>query len=197
MSGTLNLTKAVAGQKVDLTKNNPGLKNLKVELGWKPNEAASSKSFDLDAFALCLNDQGKLEDVGNVCYFRNLTTLAGAVSHSGDNLTGEGDGADEVISVMLDAVPANIAKVLFAVNIYQAAEKNQNFGMVKETFVQVVDADTNQALVRFDPSEDASVFTGLRLASIYRHNGEWKFEAVSTDQAGYNGDINTLVGLHQ
>lgn len=196
MSETLNLTKAVAGQKVDLTKGNPGLKRVNVELGWKPNEAASSKSFDLDAFALALNDQIKLDTIDNVCYFRNLKTLGGAVSHSGDNLTGEGEGADEIISVDLEKVPANIHRILFAVNIYQAAEKGQNFGMVKETFCQVVDADTNQALVRFDPSEDASVFTGLRLAAIYRHNGEWKFEAVSTDQAGFNGDINTLVNMY-
>lgn len=196
MAETLNLTKAVAGQKVDLTKNNPSLKNLKVELGWEPNKAASSKTFDLDAFALGLNDQNKVSSVNDVCYFNNKSILGGAVSHSGDNLTGEGDGADETITVNLSAIPAEINKILFAVNIYDAKAKGQNFGMVKNTFVQVVDADTNQALVRFDPSEDASTFTGLRLASIYRNNGEWKFEAVSTDQAGYEGDINTLVGLH-
>ena len=197
MSETLNLVKAVPGQKVDLTKGNPGLKTLKVELGWDPNTSASPKTFDLDAFCIALNDQGKVGDVSNVCYFGNLSTLSGAVSHSGDNLTGQGDGADETITVQLDKIPANIHRLVFAVAIYQAAEKGQNYGMVKNTFVQVVDADTKNALVRFDPSEDASVFTGLRLAAIYRNNGEWKFEATPTDQAGYNGDINTLVGMYQ
>lgn len=166
----------VKGQKMDLTKGNPGLKNLIVGLGWDVNRGTGS-AFDLDSAALCLNAQGKLASDTDMIFFGNLKHNSNAIRHSGDNLTGVGDGVDETITVELDKVPSDIDKIVFDVSIYQANSRRQNFGQVNNAFIQVVDKDTGTELLRYDLSEDYSVETSVLIGEIYRHNGEWKFNA--------------------
>jgi len=186
---SVNVTK---GQKVDLTKGNPGLKTIKVGLGWDVNKGSSGE-FDLDGFVFGLNDQGKVPDADSICYFGKLSIFGGAVSHSGDNLTGVGDGDDETVTVNLAAVPANVEKLVIAVNIYQASSKGQNFGMVRNAFCRCYDGDTNQELMKYDLGEEYSTFEGVVFGELYRNNGEWKFGAVSN---GFNGDINAAVAMY-
>lgn len=186
---TVSVTK---GQKVDLTKGNPGLKTLKVGLGWDVNRG-NGVDFDLDAFIFGLNDQNKLPDEKSVCYFGQKNIYNGAVVHSGDNLTGVGDGDDETITVNLSAVPAEIHKLVIAVNIYQASSRSQNFGMVRNAFCRCYDGDTNQELMKYDLGEEYSTFEGVVFGELYRNNGEWKFGAVSN---GFNGDINAALALY-
>lgn len=184
MSETLNLQK---GERVDLTKTNPGLKLANVGLGWDIN-AGNSGTFDLDAFAFSLKAsklKGSLAE--SVCYFGNKTLVG--VQHGGDNLTGAGDGDDETIKIDLAAVPADVDEILIGVNIYQAASKRQNFGMVNNAFIRVYDADTKAELVKFDLTEDYSAFTGVIAGSLYRKDGEFKFKAVGS---GINGDIDAI-----
>lgn len=170
------------GAKVDLTKTNPGLKKLNLGLGWDVSQAG--KSFDLDAFALLLKG-GKFTNSKDLIFFGNLT--GEGIKHAGDNLTGEGDGDDE--TVMLDLTKLTAEEVIIGANIYQAQQKGQNFGQVKKAFIRAYDADTKQELARFDLSEDYSSNTGVALGRVYKHNGEWKFEAVGQ---GKNGDLNQI-----
>tara|TARA_R110000868_G_scaffold14066_1_gene65586 strand:- start:336 stop:905 length:570 start_codon:yes stop_codon:yes gene_type:complete len=189
MSVTVNVTK---GQKVDLTKTNPGLKSLKIGLGWDVNKGSGGE-FDLDGFIFGLNDQNKVLDSESICYFGKLSIYGGAVVHSGDNLTGVGDGDDETIVVNLSAVPANVEKLVIAVNIYQASSRSQNFGMVRNAFCRCYDGDTSQELMKYDLGEEYSTFEGVVFGELYRNNGEWKFGAVSN---GFNGDINSAIAMY-
>lgn len=190
MSVSVNVVK---GQKVDLTKGNPGLKTLKVGLGWDVNKGSGGE-FDLDAFVFGLNDQNKVPDSDSVCYFGKLSIFGGSVAHSGDNLTGAGDGDDETITVNLAAVPANIEKLVIAVNIYKATERSQNFGMVRNAFCRCFDGDNpSQELMKYDLGEEYSTFEGVVFGELYRNNGEWKFGAVSN---GFNGDINSAIAMY-
>lgn len=175
----------VKGQKVDLTKTHPGLKKVNAGLGWDVN-SGSGDAFDLDAFALALVG-GKLTSSANVIYFNNK---AGAgITHSGDNLTGAGDGDDETIFIDLTQIPSEVDEVLLCVNIYEASSRRQNFGQVKNSFVRLYDAETQKDLVRYDLNEDYSAFSGIVMGKLYRKDGEWKFQAVGE---GRNGDINTF-----
>lgn len=192
MSTTTVSVNVEKGQKVDLTKGNPGLKSLKIGLGWDVNKG-SGVDFDLDAFCFGLNDQGKVPDADSICYFGKLAIFGGSVSHSGDNLTGVGDGDDETISVDLSNVPAAVQKLVVAVNIYKAKERSQNFGMVRNAFCRCYDGDTKQELMRYDLGEEYSTFEGVVFGELYRHSGEWKFGAVSN---GFNGDINSALGMY-
>ncbi len=180
MSDTMTVS-LVKGQKVDLTKNNPGLTKVFLAAGWDVGA-----NFDLDIAAIMLDVNGKLAKKENLVFFNNLTSPDGSVMHRGDNLTGVGDGDDEVVDIDLSAVPADVDKIILAINIYQANERRQNFGMVKNAFVRTVN-NTDPAkpeLNRFDLSEDFSIGTGIEAASIYRHGGEWKFAALGTEFTG-------------
>lgn len=181
----------VKGQKVDLTKGNAGLKHLVVGLGWDVN-ASGSAAFDLDAIALCLDANDKLAQDTDMVFYGNLTHGSGAIKHSGDNLTGVGDGVDEAINVDLDAVPAEINKIVFDVSIYQANDRRQNFGQVENAFIQITDGDTNEELVRYDLSEDFSIETSVLLGEIYRHNGEWKFSAKGQGVEGEIAEVRNM-----
>lgn len=181
----------VKGQKVDLTKGNTGLKHLIVGLGWDVNTSGSA-AFDLDAIALCLDANDKLAQDTDMVFYGNLTHGSGAIKHSGDNLTGVGDGVDEAINVDLDAVPAEINKIVFDVSIYQANDRRQNFGQVENAFIQITDGDTNEELVRYDLSEDFSIETSVLLGEIYRHNGEWKFNAKGQGVEGEIAEVRNM-----
>lgn len=184
----INLTK---GQKVDLTKGNPGLKKIMVGLGWDVNAFDSGADFDLDASAFLLGEDGKCPTEKEFIFYGNLTHESGAVQHMGDNLTGEGEGDDEQILVDLSLIPANIAKVAFTVTIYDSDVRGQNFGQVSNSFIRIVDESTGQELIRYDLGEDFSIETAVVVGELYRHNGEWKFNAIGS---GFQGGLAALCG---
>ena len=178
---SVNLQK---GQKVDLTKGNAGLKTLIVGLGWdeapkKFSLFAKQEDIDCDASVLLINAQTKkLAGAVDVVYFGNLTHRSGAVRHCGDNLTGAGDGDDEQIIVELTKVPETYDRLVFTVNIYQAQQRKQHFGMIRNAFIRVVDADTGSELCKYNLSENYDGKTAMIFGEVYRYNGEWKFGAI-------------------
>ena len=182
----ISLTK---GQKVDLTKNNPGLKNVLVGLGWDINRFDSGSDFDLDASAFLVQENGKVSGDQDFIFYSNLEHPSGAVVHLGDNRTGSGDGDDEQITVDLSKVPENIARIAFTVTIYDAESRRQNFGQVANAFIRLVNADTDEEIVRYDLGEDFSIETAMVVGELYRHNGEWKFNAIGS---GYQGGLAAL-----
>lgn len=179
----------VKGQKVDLTKGNSNLKKIVVGLGWDVNKYDGQSDFDLDASAFLLNANGKVRNDSDFVFYGNLNHQSGAVSHTGDNLTGEGEGDDEQIKVDLSKVPSDVESIAFAITIYDAETRKQTFGQVSNAFVRIFDEETGNELIRYDLGEDYSVETALIVGKLYRKDGEWKFEAVGS---GYN---NGLTGL--
>ena len=189
------------GQKVSLSKENAGLSQVIAGLGWDEVKRARKGLFapkpqpiDCDASALLLRN-GKLVDKADIIYFGNLRHKSGTVQHMGDNLTGEGDGDDEQIRVDLSLVPANITKIAFTVTIYDADVRRQNFGQVSNAFIRIVDAKTNQEMCKYNLTEDYSGMTAMIFGEIYRHNGEWKFNAIGqgTNDPGLGELVNRYV----
>ena len=177
------------GQKVDLTKTNPGLKEILIGLGWDTNKYDGGKDFDLDAAAFLLGAGGKVNDDSDFIFYGNLKHSSGAVEHLGDNLTGEGEGDDEEIKIDLSKVPANVEKIDFTVTIYEADERKQNFGQVENAFIRVVNMATNEELIRYDLGEDFSIETAVVIGELYRNKGEWKFNAIGS---GFSGGLAAL-----
>lgn len=168
------------GQKIDLTKTNPGLTKVLVGLGWDTNKYDGGKAFDLDASIFCLNAAGKAASEKDFVFYNNNQNPSGSVVHTGDNLTGEGDGDDEQVKVNLATVPPETEKIAFCITIHEAAERSQNFGQVTNAFVRIVNEDTGAELIRYDLGEDFSVETAVVVGELYRHSGEWKFNAVGS-----------------
>lgn len=164
-----------------------GLTKITVGLGWDTNRYDGGAAFDLDAAAFMLNASGKVRNENDFIFYNNLQGQG--VTHTGDNRTGDGDGDDEQINVDLTAIPADVEKVSFTVTIDQAEARNQNFGMVENAYIRVVDTATNTELLKYDLCEDFSVETAIVVAEIYRHNGEWKFNAVGS---GFSGGLAAL-----
>lgn len=185
MTGGLQLTK---GQKLDLTKGNPGLDQLEIGLGWDVNNHGST-SYDLDAEVFMLNEAGRVVSPSHVIFYNNLKSPDGAVCHNGDNRTGDGEGDDETIDVTLSKISSDVKKLVFAVTIDSALAKRQNFGQVSNAYIRIVNKATNQELCRFDLSEDHSASISMVVGEVYRHNAEWKFGA--TEQ----GSAKDLAGL--
>ena len=177
------------GQKVSLTKVNPGLKNIVVGLGWDTNKYDGGFDFDLDSAAFLLGENDKVNSDSDFIFYNNLKHSSGAVQHLGDNLTGEGDGDDEQVKLDLSLVPQNVNKIAFTVTIHEAQERRQNFGQVNNSYVRVVNADTNQELLKYELGEDFSIETAVVVCEIYRHNGEWKFNALGS---GFEGGLEAL-----
>jgi stress response protein SCP2 len=194
----INLQK---GQRVDLTKSNPGLSKIIVGLGWDPVQSGGggffsslfgggAQNIDCDASVIMLGENDRLQNNNDVVYFGNLRSRCGSVQHSGDNLTGEGDGDDEQIMVDLSRVPANIQKLVFVVNIYDCVKRKQHFGMIRNAFIRIVNPSNQQALLHYNLTEDYSGRTCLIAGEIYRHANEWKFAAIgSGTNAASLGDI--------
>ena len=177
------------GQKIDLTKTNPGLSKILIGLGWDTNKYDGGSAFDLDAAAFLLGEDGKAKSESDFIFYGNLKHVSESVEHLGDNLTGEGDGDDEQIKIDLSKVPADVAKIDFTVTIYDADKRNQNFGQVSNAFIRIVDEANNTELIRYDLGEDFSIETAVVVAELYRHNGEWKFNAIGS---GFSGGLSAL-----
>ena len=177
----INLKK---GQRISLTKEDPGLKQIMCGLGWDCTQKSGgffggNKQFDLDSSILCLDTDKKLLDVKNIVYFGNLRHSSGAIVHQGDNLTGAGEGDDEIINIDLPLIPPNIAYLVFAINIYKCNQRKQDFSMVDNAFVRLVNRNTGKELARYNLSgSEYDGMTGMIMAELYRHNEEWKMAAV-------------------
>ncbi|KYG35434.1 TerD family protein [Priestia endophytica] len=179
------------GQRIDLTKGNPTLSNILIGLGWDPVQSSGgggllsslfgggnkAPNVDCDASVLMLQDD-KITKKEQLIYFGNLKSSCGSVTHSGDNLTGEGAGDDEQILVSLQDIPSYINKLVFVVNIYDCVRRKQDFGMLKNAYIRVQNQDNGEQLLRFNLSDDYSGKTSLVVAEIYRHGSDWKFGAI-------------------
>lgn len=185
---SVNLQK---GQKVDLTKGNAGLRRVMVGLGWDEAEqpqasglfgslfgGGQKQDIDCDAIAFLLDSNAKIARRSDVVFFNNLRHDSGCVIHQGDNLTGAGDGDDEQIMIDLAGLPSRYDRVVILVSIYQATNRKQQFGMIKNAFIRLVDADTNKELCIYNLSENYQGMTAMIFGEVYRYNGEWKFNAI-------------------
>ena len=177
------------GQKVSLTKDNPGLQHVVVGLGWDVNNYDTGGDFDLDAAAFLLGDSGRVASSDDFVFYGNLKHTSGAVEHLGDNLTGAGDGDDEQIKVDLTKVPDPVARIAFTATIYEAEERRQNFGMVSNAFIRIYNEASGEELLRYDLGEDFSIETAVVFGELYKNNGEWKFNAIGS---GYQGGLAAL-----
>ena len=184
----INLSK---GQKVSLTKGNPGLKSIMVGLGWDVNAFDTGADFDLDASVFLCGANGKCPTEKEFIFYGNLKHPSESVEHMGDNLTGGGEGDGEQIMIDLTKVPANIEKIAFTVTIYEADARRQNFGQVSNAFIRIVDQSNGQELIRYDLGEDFSIETAVVVGELYKHNGEWKFNAIGS---GFQGGLAALCG---
>ncbi|WP_294089011.1 TerD family protein [uncultured Actinobacillus sp.] len=176
------------GQNVSLSKTDPSLKNVLVGLGWDAR-STDGQDFDLDASIFMAAENGKVPSDSYFIFYNQTRSPCGGVEHTGDNLTGNGDGDDESVLVKLDQVQSNIKSLFITVTIHEAEARRQNFGQVSNAFVRLVNNDTNEEVVRFDLSEDYSTETAMVFGEIYRHNGEWKFRAIGQ---GYSGGLFAL-----
>lgn len=182
----VNLSK---GQKVDLTKGNPGLQRVVIGLGWDTNKYDGGHDFDLDSSAFLTEASGKVTSDVDFVFYNNLQHPSKCVTHLGDNLTGDGDGDDEQLKIDLSLIPSNLEKISFTVTIHDAEERGQNFGQVSNAFIRIINEESNEELVRYDLSEDYSIETTVVVGELYNHNGEWKFAAIG---AGFEGGLAAL-----
>lgn len=187
---SINLSK---GQKINLSKEGKGLKELLVGLGWKVN-SRGGEDFDLDAAAFLLLPTGKVDTEQDFVFYKNLEHKSGAVIHSGDNVVG-GTGADddEQISVYVDKIPDRVDKIVFTVTIYDADARRQNFGRVESAYIRIVDKVSGEEICRFDLGEDFSIETAMVVGEMYRHSGTWKFNAIGQ---GYAGGLAALCNTY-
>ena len=189
----VSLTK---GGNVSLTKEAPGLTAVLVGLGWDARTTTGT-DFDLDASAIMLKNDGKVLSDSHFIFFNNKTSPDGAVEHTGDNLTGEGEGDDESIKVNLAGVPAEVDKIVFPVSIYEGQARGQGFGQVRNAFIRIVNQAGGTEIARYDLTEDASTETAMVFGELYRNGAEWKFRAVgqgySSGLAGIAKDFGVSV----
>lgn len=183
------------GGNVSLSKSEPGLKKIQIGLGWDAR-ATDGAPFDLDASMFILKEDGKVRSDKDFIFYNNLKSADGSIEHLGDNLTGAGEGDDEVIRVDLEKVPADVKTLSVGVTIHEAEQRNQNFGMVKNAFIRVVNQDNNNEIARFDLSEDYSTETAMLFGDVYRHGDEWKFRAVGQGYAGGLAAMATNYGVN-
>lgn len=178
------------GGNVSLSKEAPGLKSLLVGLGWKPR-TTDGAAFDLDVSVFIVNEAGKVRSDSDFVFYNNKVGDAGAIEHTGDNRTGEGDGDDEGVKIDLTKVSADVKRLIFAVTIHEAESRGQNFGQVGDAYIRTVNQDGGTEIARFDLSEDASVSTAMIFGEVYRGSdaNDWKMKAVGQ---GYEGGLAKL-----
>ncbi|MBQ7568081.1 TerD family protein [bacterium] len=177
------------GQKVSLTKGNPGLSKVVAGLGWDVNAFDTGGEFDLDAAAFMLTESGRVSNQSDFVFYGNLNHPSGAVKHLGDNRTGAGEGDDEQLEIDLTKVPANITKIVFTATIFEAEQRRQNFGQVNNAYMRIYNAATGEELLRYDLGEDFSIETAVVFGELYRNGAEWKFNAIGS---GYQGGLAAL-----
>ena len=182
------------GGNVSLSKEAPGLQTVRVGLGWDAR-ATDGQAFDLDASAFVLNGE-KVRSDADFIFYNNKNGANGSVVHQGDNLTGEGEGDDEVVMVQLSKLPPDVTKISFAVTIHDADNRRQNFGMVSNAFIRVVNDAGGAEIARYDLSEDASTETAMIFGELYRHGEEWKFKAIGQGFAGGLGPLARNYGVN-
>ncbi|MFP1826197.1 TerD family protein [Lonsdalea quercina] len=182
----------VKGGNVSLTKEAPTMNVAMAGLGWDAR-VTDGAAFDLDASVFMVGDDGKVISDASFIFFNNKTSTCGSVNHMGDNRDGAGDGDDEQVKVDLAKIPADVKKLVFAVTIYDAEARKQNFGMVSNSYMRVYNNDNGTEIARFDLSEDASTETAMVFGELYRHNAEWKFKAVGQ---GFAGGLAALASQH-
>jgi tellurium resistance protein TerD len=173
------------GGNVSLTKEAPGLTAVTVGLGWDVRTTTGT-DFDLDAGALLVGEDSKVVSDKHFVFFNNLKSPEGSVEHTGDNITGEGEGDDEQVKVSLTTVPAEVSKIVFPVSIYDAETRSQSFGQVRNAFIRVVNQADNNEIARYDLTEDSSTETAMIFGEMYRNGPEWKFRAVGQ---GYSSGL--------
>lgn len=178
------------GQKVDLTKGGTGLDEIMVGLGWDPVSTPSKGLFgglfgggstpqvDCDASVIMLDSNGKFTSKDNLVYFGNRQHQSGSVRHMGDNLTGQGDGDDEQIYVSLRSIQENIHRLVFVVNIYDCIKRKQDFGLIQNAFIRIVDTQNREELLKFNLTENYAGRTAIIAGEVYRHQSGWKFNAI-------------------
>lgn len=182
----------VKGGNVSLTKEAPTMNVAMAGLGWD-SRVTDGQAFDLDASVFMVGDDGKVLSDSSFIFFNNKTSACGSVEHQGDNRTGEGDGDDEQVKISLSQVPAEVKKLVFAVTIYDAEARKQNFGMVSNSYMRIFNNDNGTEIARFDLSEDASTETAMVFGELYRNGAEWKFKAVGQ---GFAGGLSALASQH-
>lgn len=182
----INLEK---GQRVNVE-----LQKFTIGLGWDTNSSSTGVDFDLDASAFILGENKKLLSDENFVFYNNLKSPDGAVEHTGDNLTGEGDGDDESIRIDLSKISPNAYEVCFVVTIHKADERKQNFGQVHNSFIRIYNTDTNEEIMKYELEEDFSIETAVEFGRLYRRNGLWKFEAIGV---GMKGGLQDYVNKYQ
>lgn len=181
------------GQRVSLVKDNNPVKNLVVGLGWDINKLGK-KNYDLDAFAIALTNQDKMNFRGDLVYFGNLKHPSKAIIHTGDNLTGRGEGDDEQIIVNLNDMPEYVHKIIFGVSIYKAKKRDQDFSQMNNSFIRLVDSNSDQELFKYNLQEDFSGKVTVLAGEIYRRNEEWKFNALGL---GQNEELRELINTYK
>jgi len=183
------------GGNVNLSKEAPGLVNLKVGLGWD-TRATDGAAFDLDGAVFLLNASGKVRSDSDFIFYNNLKSSDGSVVHSGDNTTGAGEGDDETVSIDLSKVPADVDKVVLAVTIHDAEARRQNFGMVGKAFIRCINAANSSEIARYDLSEDSSTEAAMIFGEVYRNGADWKFRAMGQGFAGGLGPLAKNYGVN-
>lgn len=183
------------GGNISLSKEAPGIKHIRIGLGWDAR-VTTGTDFDLDASVFLLNGQGACRDDKDFIFYNQLKSQDGSVEHTGDNLTGEGEGDDEVIKVDLSRVPADVDKIAVSVTIHESQARNQNFGQVENAFARIVNEEDKKEVVRYDLSEDYSVEDAMIFCELYRHGDEWKFRAIGQGFSGGLADLAKKYGLN-
>ncbi len=185
------------GQNISLEKVAPGLNKLHIGLGWDTNKYEGGNDFDLDAMCFLIGDDGKIAGGNdkNFVFFNNKKDPSGAVIHSGDNLTGAGEGDDEVINVDLSKIADGIEKIVFIAIIFKGEERKQNFGQIMNAYIRVVNQSNDEELIRYDLSEDYSIETSVEIAELYKRNGVWKFKAIGGGTKKTLDDIVSEYGI--
>jgi len=183
------------GQRVSLEKVSPGLEAVFVGLGWDVNQTDTGSDFDLDTSVFLLGNDEKLISDNHLVFYNNLKSPDAdhSVEHMGDNLTGAGEGDDEVVIVNLKKIPEEVQKITFVVTIYDAEKRGQNFGQVSNAFVRLVDVKTKEEVLRYDLTEDYSIETALIMGELYKKDGQWRMSAVGE---GYEGGLQAILNRY-
>eukprot|EP01112_Ceratiomyxa_fruticulosa_P020962 TRINITY_DN727_c0_g2_i1.p1 TRINITY_DN727_c0_g2~~TRINITY_DN727_c0_g2_i1.p1 ORF type:complete len:213 (+),score=47.10 TRINITY_DN727_c0_g2_i1:579-1217(+) len=196
MGGQPGVVSLQKGGNMSLSKAAPGLTICRVGLGWDVRQTSGAQ-FDLDASVFLCRADGKVRGPQDFIFYNNLRSPDGSIFHHGDNLTGAGEGDDEQVTIDLSRVPPEIEKLVFAVSIYEADKRQQNFGMVQHAFVRVVRTDgPEQEIVRFDLTEEASMYNCMLFGELYRYSGEWKFRAVGQGFSGGLKQLGDMFGIN-